>query len=451
MKFVKWLKELSKKDLPLVGGKAANLGEMYNAGLPVPQAFVVTVDAYKEFLKITKLKGKIFNILKETDFNNPANLEENTKKIRELIENAKMPEEIEKEIIDAYEELSKEFVKEEEYVAVRSSATAEDIVGASFAGLQLTLLNIKGKENVVKAVKKCWASLFTPRATFYRHQKGFKHEKVYIAIPVQKQLGVLSKDEYLQGKYKAGIGFTIHPVTGEKNKIVVEASYGQGEAVVSGEVNPDTYVIDKESGKVLEAHIGTKEKMKITKEGGELEEVEVPENMRKVLCLSEDEIKQLWNLARKLEEHYQFPQDFEWASENGKVYLVQSRPVTVFYEKKEAKIIVEKPPILKGLPASPGVAIGRVKVCLTIEEAKQKLEKGDILVTRMTSPDWTPFMKIASGIITSEGGLTSHCAIVSRELGIPCIVGASNALEVLKDGMMITLDSRNGVVYEGRN
>jgi pyruvate, water dikinase len=406
MKFVKWLKELSKKDLPLVGGKAANLGEMYNAGLPVPQAFVVTVEAYKEFLKRTKLKGKILKILKETDFNNPANLEENTKKIRELIENAKMPEEIEKEIIDAYEELSKEFVKEEEYVAVRSSATAEDIVGASFAGLQLTLLNIKGKENVVKAVKKCWASLFTPRATFYRHQKGFKHEKVYIAIPVQKQLGVLSKDEYLQGKYKAGIGFTIHPVTGEKNKIVVEASYGQGEAVVSGEVNPDTYVIDKESGKVLEAHIGTKEKMKITKEGGELEEVEVPENMRKVLCLSEDEIKQLWNLARKLEEHYQFPQDFEWASENGKVYLVQSRPVTVFYEKKEAKIIVEKPPILKGLPASPGVAIGRVKVCLTIEEARQKLEKGDILVTKMTSPDWVPFMRIASGIITTEGGMT---------------------------------------------
>jgi len=449
MKFIKWLKELSKNDLSLVGGKAANLGEMYNAGLPVPQAFVVTAEAYKEFLRKTKLKGKILKILKETDFNNPTNLEENTKKIRELIENAKMPEEIEKEIIEAYEKLSKEFGKEEEYVAVRSSATAEDIPGASFAGQQLTLINIKTKENVVKAVQKCWASLFTARATFYRQQKGFKHEKVYIAVVVQKQLGVLSKGEYLQGKYKAGIGFTIHPVTGEKNKIVVEASYGQGEAVVSGEVNPDTYVIDKESGKILESHVGTKEKMKITKEGGELEEIEVPEKMRKVLCLSEDEIKQLWSLARKLEEHYQFPQDFEWASENGKVYLVQSRPVTVFYEKKESNIIVERPPILKGLPASPGVAIGKVKVCLTIEEARQKLEKGDILVTKMTSPDWVPFMRIASGIITTEGGMTSHAAIVSRELGIPCIVGASNALEVLKDGMMITLDSRNGLVYEG--
>jgi pyruvate,water dikinase len=449
MKFIKWIKELSKNDLPIVGGKAANLGEMYNAGLPVPQAFVVTAEAYKEFLKRTKLKGKILKILKETDFNNPTNLEENTKKIRELIENAKMPEEIEKEIIEAYEKLSKEFGKDEEYVAIRSSATAEDVPGASFAGQQLTLINIKSKENVVKAVQKCWASLFTARATFYRQQKGFKHEKVYIAVVVQKQLGVSSKEEYLQGKYKAGIGFTIHPVTGEKNKIVVEASYGQGEAIVSGEVNPDTYVIDKESGKLLETHVGTKEKMKITKEGGELEEIEVPENMRKVLCLSEDEIKQLWSLARKLEEHYQFPQDFEWASENGKVYLVQSRPVTVFYEKKESKIIVEKPPILKGLPASPGVAIGKVKVCLTIEEARQKLEKGDILVTKFTSPDWVPFMKIASGIITSEGGVVSHAAIVSREIGIPCIVGATEALNVLKDGMIVTLDSREGFVYEG--
>ncbi len=449
MKFIKWLKELSKNDLPLVGGKAANLGEMYNAGLPVPQAFVVTAEAYKEFLKRTKLKRKIIQILKETDFNNPTNLEENTKKIRELIENAKMPEEIRKEIIEAYEKLSKEFSKDEEYVAIRSSATAEDVKEASFAGQQLSLINIKGKEDVLRAVQKCWASLFTARATFYRQQKGFKHEKVYIAVVVQKQLGVLSKDEYLNGKYKAGIGFTIHPVTGERSKIVIEASYGQGEAVVSGEVNPDTYVIDKNTGNVVETHIGTKEKMKITKKDGELEEIKVPEDMRKALCLTEDEIKQLWNLAKKLEDHYKFPQDFEWASENGKVYLVQSRPVTVFYEKKEAKIVVEKPPILRGLPASPGATIGKVKVCLTIEEARKKIEKGDILVTKMTSPDWVPFMKIASGIITSEGGVTSHAAIVSRELGIPCIVGVSNALEVLKDGMIVTLDSRNGFVYDG--
>ena len=449
MRFIKWLKELRKEDVNIVGGKGANLGEMYNAGLPVPNAFVVTAEAYKYFLKVSGLKRKIINILKKIDYNNPKDLEEKTAKIRELIENTEMPEEIKNEIVEAYKQLSKEYGKEEEYVAIRSSATNEDAPGASFAGLQLTLVNIKGVENVIKGIKKCWASLFTPRATFYRYQKSLKHEKSYMAVVVQKQLGTLSKEEYLQGKYKAGIGFTIHPVTSERNKIVIEASYGQGEAIVSGEVNPDTYIIDKESGKVLDIHIGTKEKMKVTKEGGELEEVNVPENMRKTACLSEDEIRQLWELARKLEEHYNFPQDFEWASENGKVYLVQSRPVTVFYEKKEAKIIVEKSPILKGLPASPGVAIGKVKICLTIEDAKQKLEKGDILVTRMTSPDWVPFMKIASGIITSEGGVTSHAAIVSRELGIPCIVGASNVLEILKDDMLITLDARNGLVYEG--
>jgi pyruvate,water dikinase len=449
MRFIKWLKELRKEDVNIVGGKGANLGEMYNAGLPVPNAFVVTAEAYKHFLKVSGLKRKIVNILKKIDYNNPKDLEEKTAKIRELIENTEMPEEIRNEIVEAYNQLSKEYGKEEEYVAIRSSATNEDDPSASFAGLQLTLVNIKGVENVIKGIKKCWASLFTPRATFYRHQKNLKHEKSYMAVVVQKQLGTLSKEEYLQGKYKAGIGFTIHPVTSERNKIVIEASYGQGEAIVSGEVNPDTYIIDKESGKVLDIHIGTKERMKIAKESGELEEIDVPESMKKIACLSEDEIRQLWELARKLEEHYNFPQDFEWASENGKVYLVQSRPVTVFYEKKEAKMIVEKPPILKGLAASPGVAIGRVKICLTIEEAKQKLEKGDILVTKMTSPDWVPFMKIASGIITSEGGVTSHAAIVSRELGIPCIVGASNVLEVLKDNMLITLDARNGLVYEG--
>ncbi len=448
-KYVKFLKDITKKDLPLVGGKAANLGEMYNAKLPVPEAFVVTGEAYKKFLRETKLKKKILEILKRIDFNDPSSLEENTKKIRELIENGKMPKEIEKEIVEAYKKLSKKFGKEEEYVAVRSSATAEDVPGHSFAGLQLTLLNVKGKENVVKAVQKCWASLFTPRATFYREQKGFKHEKVYIAVPVQKQLGVLEKSDYLEGKYKAGVGFTIHPSKGEKDKIVIEASYGQGESVVSGEVNPDTYIIDKKSGKLIEARIGTKERMKVVKKEGGLEEIETPEEMRKKLCLDEEEIKQLWNLALKLEKHYKFPQDFEWASENGKVYLVQSRPVTVFYEKKVSEVEIEQKPILTGLPASPGVAIGKAVIALSIEEAKQKMKEGDILITKMTSPDWTPFMKIASGIITSEGGITSHASIVSRELGIPCIVGAKDAFSKIRDGEIITLDARNGFVYEG--
>lgn len=407
MKFIKFIKELSAKDLGLVGGKAANLGEMVNAGLPVPNAFVVTVDAYRYFLEKTGIKDKIFEILRRTDINNTSQLQENTKRIRELIEGAEVPEEVMMEIKEAYKTLSKEFGKEEEYVAVRSSATAEDVPGASFAGQQLTLLNVKGVEKVIDAVKKCWASLFTARATFYRATKGFEHEKVLIAIPVQKQLGAMSKEDYLEGKYKAGVGFTIHPATGEKDRIVIEASWGQGESVVSGAVTPDTYIIDKKSGKVVEKHIGKKSEMRYTDlEKGGLVEIEVPKEMQEIECLTENELKQLWELALKLEEHYKFPQDFEWASENGKVFLLQSRPVTVFYEKKIEEIEIKQKPILKGLPASPGVAIGRVKIVFDPEEAAKKIEKGDILVTKMTSPDWVPYMRISAGIITSEGGIT---------------------------------------------
>jgi pyruvate,water dikinase len=448
MQFIKWLNELSRNDLAFVGGKAANLGEMFNAGLPVPDAFVVTTDAYRYFLKKTGIEEKIFRILKKTDINNTLQLQENTAKIRGIIEKTKMPREIRKKIIEAYKKLSREFGKKEEYVAVRSSATAEDVPGASFAGQQLTLLNIKGAEEVVKAVQKCWASLFTARATFYRVQKGFEHKKVFIAIPVQKQLGALSKREYLAGKYKAGVGFTIHPATGEKDRIVIEASWGQGESVVSGAVTPDTYVIDKKSGKVVERIIGSKERMKVTRTGGDLEEIETPKEMRKIACLTQDELKQLWKLSTKLEQHYKFPQDFEWASENGKVYLVQSRPVTVFYEEKVEEIEVEKPPILKGLAASPGVGIGKVRIILSPKEI-YKVKEGDILVTTMTNPDFVPAMRRASAIVTEEGGLTSHASIVSRELGIPCVVGTGNATKVLKDGSLITVDGRRGVIYEG--
>ena len=450
MKFVKFLREIDKSNLSEAGGKGANLGEMVKAGLPVPDAFIVLANAYKHFLEATGIKERIFEILRRTDISNPKDLQEKTAQIRKIIEETEMPEEIKNEIVEAYKQLSKEFGKEEEYVAIRSSATAEDVPEASFAGQMLTILNVKGTSKLIGSVKKCWASLFTARATFYRVQKGFEHEKVLIAIPVQKQLGTLTKEEYLHGKFKAGVGFTIHPSTGDKTKILIEASWGQGESVVSGSVTPDTYVIDKETGKVIEVHIGEKRTMRITdlKKGG-LIEIETPENLRKIQCLTEDELHQLWELARKLEEHYKFPQDFEWASENGRVYLLQTRPVTVFYEKKEEEVEVKAKPILKGLPASPGAVVGEVKICLSLEDANKKMQKGNILVTTMTSPDWVPFMKIAGGIITSEGGMTAHAAIVSREMGIPCIVGASKALEVLKDGMIITLDSRKGLVYEG--
>ncbi len=450
MKFVNFFEEVGKDDVSLVGGKGANLGEMYNAGLPVPYGFIVNTHAYKHFLQKTGLAKKIFEILDKTDVHNTKQLEENTAKIRELIIKTKVPKEIENEIKKAYEKLSKHYGKKAEYVAVRSSATAEDIEGASFAGQQLTVLNVKGVKKVVEAVKRCWASLFTARATFYRATKGFDHRKVYIAVPVQKQLGALPKEEYLKGAYKAGVGFTIHPTTGDRDKMMVEGAWGQGESVVSGSVTPDTYVLDKKTGKVVEKKIAEKATMRVVdlKKGG-LEEVETPDELKKAQVLTEDELKQLWELALKLEKHYGFPQDFEWASEYGKVYLVQSRPVTVFFEKKRETFEVKKKPVVTGLPASPGIAVGRAKVVSSVEEALKKIEEGDVLVTKMTNPDWVPFMKKASAVVTDEGGITCHAAIVSRELGIPAIVGTGNATKVLKDDMLVTVDGNTGKVYEG--
>lgn len=442
MRFIKFLEELSKEDIAKAGGKGANLAEMYNMGLPVPNAFVVTTDAYRHFLEKTQLNIAIFDILKQTDVNNSEQLQENTAKIREMIEKTRMPKEIEREIVQAYRKLSKEFGKKEEWVVARSSATAEDVEEASFAGQQLTVLNIKGAENLVTAIKRCWASLFTARATFYRENKGFEHHKVLIAVPVQKQLN----------SEKAGVGFTIHPSTGEKDKIMIEGSWGQGESVVSGAVTPDTYIIDKRTGEVIKQRIARKIKMRILdrKRGG-LKEVDVPEEKQRVPCLTDDELHQLYELAMKLEEHYPLPQDFEWAVEAKKVYLLQTRPVTVFYEKGVARIEVEgkAEPILRGLAASPGIATGTVRIVKDASEV-QKVRKGDILVAKMTNPDYVVAMKRAAAVITDEGGQTSHAAIVSRELGVPCVVGTKKATEKLKDGDVVSVNASEGVVYLGK-
>ncbi len=441
MAFTKFLRDLSKDSLPEVGGKGANLAEMYNIGLPVPNAFIVTVNAYKYFIEKIQLKIAIFDILKNTDVNDSDQLQENTAKIREMLIQTKIPDKIQKEIIQSYRKLSKEFKKKEEWVVARSSATAEDLPGASFAGQQLTVLNIKGEKDVVDAVKRCWASLFTARATFYRESKGFDHLKVLIAVPVQKQLA----------SEKAGVGFTIHPSTGKKDQIVIEGSWGQGEMIVSGAVTPDKYIIDKRTGTVIEKKINKKTEMRIldTKRGGLIPK-KVPKSKQKQQCLTEDELYQLYELALKLEEHYRQPQDFEWAIEKDKVYLVQTRPVTVVYEEKEGEdVATEKRPILIGIPASPGVASGIVKIIKNPSELN-KISKGDVLVTKMTNPDYVPGMKRAAAIITDEGGQTSHAAIVSRELGVPCIVGTKEATKKLKEGNHVTIDGDDGFVYLGK-
>jgi len=442
MRFVKFLKDLSKKDLNDVGGKGANLGEMFNMDLPVPDAFVVLSGAYKHFIEKNKLNSVIFDILKKTDVNNSEELQKNTEKIRNMVLKAKIPKEILDDIKEAYKILSKEYGVKEELVAARSSATAEDLPGASFAGQQLTLLNIKGEDNVIDAVKKCWASLFTARATFYRASKGFDHEKVLIAVPVQKQID----------SDKAGVGFTIYPSTGEKDKILIEGSWGQGESVVSGSVTPDDFVIDKKTGKIISKEISKKTEMRIldTKKGG-LKEVEVPKEKQEIACLDDNELKQLYDLAIKLTKHYDLPQDFEWVVEKSKVYLVQTRPVTVFFEGgvKKEKLKAEVEPILKGLSACPGVATGVVKIVDDPSELN-KIQKGDILVTKMTNPDFVPAMKRATAIVTNEGGQTSHAAIVSRELGVVCVVGTREATDKLKEGDVITVSGTEGLVYPGK-
>ena len=451
-KTILWFEELTKDDVPLVGGKCANLGEMTRAGIPVPPGFAVSAYAYQRFLEETGIREKVYGIIKDVvKEGKPEEYQEASRRIRELIESTPMPKDIEEEIKRAYRELSKRCGKDEEFVAVRSSATAEDLPDASFAGQQETFLNVKGEDEVVKMVQKCWSSLFTPRAIFYREEKGFAHEKVLISVAVQKMVNAKA----------AGVMFTIHPVTGEKDKIVIEGNWGLGEAVVSGSVTPDEWVVDKNTLEIIDKRIVEKtvEYIRDPKTGKTIH-AEVPPERRKVPCLSDEEVKKLAELGVAIEKHYGKPQDIEWAIDRDlpfpeNVLIVQSRPETV-WSAKEAKReevktvkVAEAKAVVRGLPASPGIAAGKAKVAFSPEEAAKLMQKGDILVTVMTNPDWVPYMRIASAIVTDEGGMTCHAAIVSRELGIPCIVGTREATKVLKTGKDYTVDAKTGVVYEG--
>jgi pyruvate,water dikinase len=437
---IAWFEDLGKDDVGIAGGKGANLGELVRAGLPVPPGFVVTAQAYSYFLKESGLAERIMEILRSTDVDNNEELTKASQEIRELITSSPMPEALAKEILESYRKLSQRVGKEEEFVAVRSSATAEDLPGASFAGQQETFLNVKGDE-VIEYVRRCWSSLFTPRAIFYREKKGFAHERVAIAVVVQKMVNA----------DKAGVMFSVHPATGEKDKIVIEAAWGLGEGVVSGTVTPDHYVVDKASNKLLHKEIAVKEIM-FTKDEktGKTVKVKLSPERAKAQVLTEEELTQLAELGKRVEEHFGSPQDIEWAYEAGELYLLQSRPITVLYEKEdeEEEVSEAKEVLVKGLAASPGIGSGKVKVIFSVDEL-DKIKEGDVLVTTMTNPDMVPAMKRASAIVTDEGGMTCHAAIVSRELGIPCVVGTGEATKVLQDGMEVTVDGTRGVVYRG--
>jgi len=438
-KTIAWFSEVTKEDTPIVGGKGANLGEMTNAHIPVPTGFIVTANAYYDFTQRAKIIGKIRNLLKPLDPNNSKQLQQISDEIKKVILDAPMPPELAKEIKKAYIKMGKGLV------AVRSSATAEDLPQASFAGQQSTFLNVNGEDEVVAAVQECWASLFEARAIFYRHHQGFDHFKVGIAVPVQKMVQ----------SEASGVMFTLEPVTNDTSKIIIEAVYGLGETIVSGQVEPDLYTIDKEELKIKDKKIGKQEWQLIRNPAGDDKKtnirVPIEPRLQTKQKLADDDIIRLAKLGKYTEEHYQFPQDIEWAKEDKEIFIVQTRPVTTIKAETAVKVRpeIKATVLLSGRGASPGIASGPVKI---IYDASQidKVEKGDILVAEMTTPDFVPAMKRAVAIVTERGGKTSHAAIVSRELGVPCIVGAEGAIASLTDGQIITVDGSQGKVYEGK-
>ncbi|MEK6939655.1 MAG: phosphoenolpyruvate synthase [Nanoarchaeota archaeon] len=449
MSYVVWFKELRKDSIAIAGGKGSNIGEMLTLHLPVPNGFAVTAQTYGEYLEKKKIKSKILLLLKDLDVENNDKLQSVAMQIQNLITSTPMPEDMTEEIMYTYEMLgavkqkATDLVEPKEvFVAVRSSATAEDLPEASFAGQQATFLNVKGKEEVVSAVLACWASLFTARAIYYRVKNKFDHGKVLISALVQKMVNA----------EKSGIMFTVNPATNHDDEIVIEAIYGLGELIVGGEVNPDLYIVDKKTREIKKTELRKKEYGLFRNEKGENEKKPIPKDSQDRQVLNEKQIKELARLGKKLEEHYKKPQDIEWAVEKEEVFIVQTRAVTTFKAH-----MIERPDVadetgkmlLKGETASAGVYTGPVKIVGDPSQLN-RVQKGDVLVTTMTTPDMVPAMQRAGAIVTNEGGMTCHAAIVSREMGRPCIVGTQHATDMLKDGEVITVHATRGIVYEGK-
>src|SRR5216683_2582601 len=446
---VVWLEDVRKGDIRLVGGKCANLGELTAKGVTVPPGFAVTADAFRRFLEETKIGEVIQKTLTNGEGpRDPKQYEEASEEIRKIIESAPMPADIASEVRSAYRDLERKTGNIQVKVAVRSSATSEDLPDASFAGQQDTYLSVKGEDQLVHYVQKCWSSLYTPRAIFYREEKGFPHEKVLISVGVQKMVNSRC----------SGVAFTVDPVNGDPSKIVIEATWGLGEALVAGHVNPDRFIIDKGTFHIVHKDIVAKSIEHVpNRETGLTMQREVPVERRSAPCLTDDEAVELDKLALDIEDHYGVPHDIEFAIEEGKtgnaVYIVQSRPETFWSKMKvpvdESTHHLTRIMVVQGLPASPGLHAGRAKVIISPQDAGRLMKDKDILVTRMTNPDWVPYMKIAGAIVTEDGGTTCHAAIVSREMGIPCIVGARNATKLMQMGQEYTVDAKSGVVYNG--
>ena len=461
--WVLWFDNISREDVAVVGGKSASLGEMTSStGVPVPYGFATTAQAYRAFLKETGLDQKISEMIANlTNVEDSRQLREICASIRQAIVDAKLPLSFEQSIRQAYAELAAKVGEENPFVAVRSSATAEDLPDASFAGQQETYLNVRGAEEVVERVKECFASMFTDRAVYYRTKKNFSHTEAALSAVVQMMVFSAA----------SGVMFTVNVMNGDEKKILIEGSWGLGEYVVQGTVTPDHFWVAKESLEIVERSVNEKAIQLVRRPGGGVVEKPVPEELKNIPVLSDDQVRELASYALDIEKHYGTYMDMEWALDERtkKIWIVQARPETIWSNKiklaanekkevvsvkKEAEVapIAERNILVKGLPASPGRVSGIAHVILS-PNLIDNFKEGEILVTEMTAPDWVPAMKKAKAIVTDSGGMTCHASIVSRELGIPCVVGTKSrgksATTTIQTGMQITVDATNGVIYEG--
>ncbi|MEX1052577.1 MAG: phosphoenolpyruvate synthase [Patescibacteria group bacterium] len=466
---VLWFSEIDKDDILKVGGKGANLGEMTKAKFPIPYGFVVTSQAFGEFIKANNLNKKIKLLLKDLNHENHQQLKEVATSVRDLIESSDIPKPIINKIASSYSELlvmeAKYFKKrvgffkssviklksiyKDPFVAVRSSATSEDSPTASFAGQQDSYLNVIGETELINRVRQCWASLYTERSIYYRKQKKISEEGLGIAVVVQRMVQA----------EKSGIAFTVDPLSSDKNSMVIEAIVGLGEFIVQGKVAPDYYKVSKGSIEILEKKINF-QKLKLERFKKKNKERKLNAKKGNKQKLTDEEIVKVALVIKDIEKHYFFPQDIEWAIEKNNLYIIQTRPITtlrkpILKKDKESKNytelqdieITDKPVLASGDPASPGIAAGKVVIIKTPNEIS-KIKLGDIMVAPQTNPDFVQAMKKASAIITEKGGRTSHAAIVSRELGIPAIVGVKNATKILKEGMAVKVNGLEGKIYK---
>lgn len=468
------LKKVGINDIPLVGGKNASLGEMLqnltSLGVNIPDGFVVTVEAYSLYLKHNLLDDKIKSILESINFNSIESLRRGGMQIRQAFLNGNFPKDMSEEITSCYEKLSKQYGQDVTDVAVRSSATAEDLPDASFAGQQETFLNVRGPEMLMDCIRKCFASLFTDRAISYRQSFGYDHFQLALSVCVQKMVR--------SDLGSSGVAFSIDTESGFKDAVVINASYGLGEMIVQGAVSPDEYIVFKPLLKegyrsIIEKKMGNKDKMMIYGEGGDERVKTIPtdDKFRNRFCLKEDNILKLANWVMIIEDYYSklrdkwTPMDVEWAIDGltKELFIVQARPETIHSQRDAATITEYKIEdenraeklLVKGIAVGDKIGTGKATILYSLDKRVtegSEFVPGSVLVTDMTDPDWEPIMKMASAIITNKGGRTCHAAIIAREMGIPAIVGCGNATEILKEGMTVTAscaEGDEGYIYEG--